>query len=66
VATEMAAVENPTENKLIWSRNALERERIFVSEAYRKRVEERSDLKVIGGPIGIQFDADGNLISPFA
>jgi hypothetical protein len=66
VATQMAAVEDPTEYKLVWIRNTLELERIFVSEAYRKRVEGRNDLQVVGGPFGIQFDADGNLISPFA
>jgi hypothetical protein len=60
----MAGVENPAEYKLVWIRNTLELERVFLAEAYRKRLEERTDLRVTRGPLGIEFDDDGNLMSP--
>jgi hypothetical protein len=64
VATQMAALEDPAEYKWVWIRNTLKLERIFVSEAYRKRLENRRDLKIVSGPMEMQFDADANLISP--
>jgi hypothetical protein len=35
-----------------------------VSEAYRTRLETGHDLSVLRGPLEIEFDGDGNLISP--
>ena len=64
VATQMAGVEDPDDYKLVWIRNTLELEEIFVSEAYLERLQQERDLKVIRGPLGIEFDSDGNLISP--
>jgi hypothetical protein len=64
VATQMAGVEDPAEYKLVWIRNTLELERVFLSEFYLKRLDGRSDLERVGGPLEIEFDDEGNLISP--
>jgi hypothetical protein len=64
VATQMAGLEDPAEYKLVWIRNTLDVERVFLSEAYRERVEKRPDLELFRGPLEIEFDRHGNLISP--
>jgi hypothetical protein len=64
VATQMAGVEDPAGYKLVWVRNTLQLERIFVSEAYGSRLEKEHASSVLRGPLEVEFDGDGNLISP--
>jgi hypothetical protein len=64
VARQMAGVEDPAAYKMVWVRNTLELERIFLSEAYRTRLEDERGLNVLRGPLEIEFDGNGNLISP--
>lgn len=65
VATAMAGLEIPGNYRLQWIQDTLRLDRVVVSEAYAKELEEREDLEVQGGPFPIEFDPDGNLITPF-
>jgi hypothetical protein len=66
VATDMAGVENPADYKMVWIKNTLELEEIYVSEAYIKELKKNSNLEICGGPYEVQMDRNGNMISPFS
>jgi hypothetical protein len=66
IAATMAGVDDPRDYKVIWIKNTLELDHVFVSEAYRQRLAARHDLSVVQGPLSLEFDADGNLISPLS
>lgn len=65
IATEMAGIEDPAEYKLIWIKNTLELETVYISEAYRKRIADGDTLEITNGPVAINFNGEGNLVSPF-
>lgn len=51
--------------KIVWIKNTLDLEHIYVSEPYLEDLRHREDLKIAGEAEPIQFDQDGNLLSPF-
>jgi len=65
VAVDMAGIENSTDYKLVWIKNTLELEEIYVSEAYINELSNKDNIEICGGPIEIQMDDYGNMISPF-
>jgi hypothetical protein len=64
-AMEMAGIDTPEEYKVVWIKNTLELEMILVSEAYKERFSGHSSFTAVQGPMEIQFDIKGNLISRF-
>jgi hypothetical protein len=50
---------------LAHARDTLELERLYLSEACRPLIEGRSDVEILGDPEPLDFDAGGNLASPF-
>jgi hypothetical protein len=66
VATDMAGIDDPAQYKLVWIKNTLELEEIYVSEVYLKDLKQNSDVEICGGPYEIQIDQQGNMISPFS
>ena len=45
-------------------RDTLDLEKVCLSEACLPLIREREDLEVLSGPDPLQFDADGNMVSP--
>jgi hypothetical protein len=60
-AVDMAGFEQPEKFRIVWIKNTLELTRILVSEAYLDLLKGMSHLRVLSGPIGIEFDSGGNL-----
>ncbi len=51
--------------KLMWIKNTLELEDIYVSEDFLPEVKARPDLRVLEGPVAMQFDGEGYLVDKF-
>jgi hypothetical protein len=49
-----------------WIRNTMEMARLGVSENLRACVEANPLLEIVKGPRALEFDGEGNLVSPFA
>jgi hypothetical protein len=52
--------------KIVWIKNTLELEHIYVSEAYRDWIKGCGDIVIKGDPVPLEFDPGGNLKSFFA
>jgi hypothetical protein len=48
-----------------WIRNTMELSRIMLSETLRPEIERNPLLEIVGGPVELPFDVQGNLVSPF-
>jgi hypothetical protein len=48
-----------------WIRNTMELASILLSETLRPRIERNPLLEIVGEPVELSFDAEGNLVSPF-
>ncbi len=51
--------------RLVWIKNTLELEDIYVSEGFLPEVRENSSLEIVSGPLDMSFDDDGNLYNLF-
>ncbi len=69
-ATDRGAIEaalptiglvEPQDAKILWIRNTLELGELECSAAYLEAAQQRSDLKILGRPRPLPFDAEGNL-----
>jgi hypothetical protein len=67
--TVLAAIHTspvrPGGPRVVYVRDTLELEHVFVSEACRRPVERREGIEVVSGPAPLPFDARGRLLSPF-
>ncbi|MHB1134797.1 MAG: nickel pincer cofactor-dependent isomerase, group 22 [Chloroflexota bacterium] len=52
--------------KLMWIKNTLELEEMYVSEAFLPEVQAREDLQVLEGPVPMEFAADNYLVDKFS
>ena len=50
---------------MVWIKNTLELEEIYVSEAYIEELKNNNEVEICGGPFEIQIDHRGNMVSPF-
>ena len=57
---------DPQEVTVGWIRNTLELARLMLSENLRAEIEANPLLEIVEGPAEMQFDAEENLVSPFA
>jgi hypothetical protein len=57
---------DPLEVTFGWIRNTLELARIALSENLRAEIEGHKLLEIVEGPFEVEFDGEGNLVSPFA
>jgi hypothetical protein len=48
-----------------WIRNTMELSRIMLSEVLRSEIEKNPLLEIVGEPVELPFDSEGNLVSPF-
>lgn len=55
----------PEKIKIVWIKNTLDMEFIYVSEAYADAISRREDLAITKDYQDIRFDADGNLATKF-
>jgi len=55
----------PDTAKIVWIKNTLELEHIYISETYADYIKERNDITVTGSAIPIEYDSDGNLQTRF-
>jgi hypothetical protein len=53
------------ELRIAWLKNTLELTPLALTENLRGEIEKNPALEIIGGPMELPFDAEGNLISPF-
>jgi hypothetical protein len=53
------------ELRIAWLKNTLELTPLALTENLRAEIEKNPALEIIGGPMELPFDADGNLVSPF-
>ena len=60
-AAFMTGIDDPKDFRIIWIKNTLELEQMYVSEALLDEIENKSFLKIISGPSAIKFDNTGNL-----
>jgi hypothetical protein len=51
--------------KIVWLKNTLELTPLGLSENFRAEIEKNPALEIIGGPMELPFDSEGNLTSPF-
>lgn len=58
-------INKPEDIKMVWIKNTLHLDELEVSEAFLDEVEERNELELVEKPRDMQFDTQGNLISPF-
>lgn len=49
--------------KIVWIKNTLEMEHIYISESYLDRISGRNDIVITGDPVPVEFDDNGNLIT---
>jgi hypothetical protein len=56
---------DPHDITIGWIRNTLELSRIALSENLRPQIEADPLLEIVGGPMEMPFQQDGNLRSPF-
>jgi hypothetical protein len=54
-----------SELRIAWLKNTLELTPLALTENYRAEVEKNPSLEIIGRPMELPFDSDGNLLSPF-
>jgi hypothetical protein len=59
-----AGREDPAQVTYGWIRNTLELERLAVSPNLRERIHDQSQIE-IEGEVEVQWDEEGNLLSPF-
>ncbi|MBI4584094.1 MAG: [Fe-S]-binding protein [Planctomycetes bacterium] len=55
----------PDGPRLAYIRDTLSLEEVYLSEAFLSEAGQRRDLKVMGDPRPLEFDAEGWLVSPF-
>ena len=63
IRTSPLRAEGP---RVVYVRDTLELEHVWVSEACRPLVEAREDVEIVAGPEPLRFDDQGRLLSPFA
>lgn len=51
--------------KIVWIKNTLQLEHIYLSEAYQEAIRGRRDLVITGPPAELSFDKEGHLRSVF-
>ncbi|TDF97078.1 lactate racemase domain-containing protein [Paenibacillus piri] len=51
----------PATVKIVWIKNTLEMEHIYISETYLDLIKGRDDIAITGDPVPIEFDSEGNL-----
>lgn len=49
--------------RIVWIKNTLEMEHIYISETFGDTIKERDDIEITGEPKPMEFDQDGNLRS---
>jgi hypothetical protein len=60
---DMLTEEERSTFRMIWIKNTLELEKIFLSEYLFDQVESRDNLKIVGDAEPIEFDDDGFLVN---
>ena len=56
---------DPLEITFGWIQNTLELEYVALSENLRAEIDRNPQVEIVDGPRDFEFDADGNLVSPF-
>lgn len=54
---------NPEKARIMWIKNTLELEELYVSEEFAKEAAERDDLELLSEFREIEFDSDGNFLN---
>jgi hypothetical protein len=49
--------------KIVWIKNTLEMEHIYISESYLDQISGQNDIVITGDPVPIEFDENGSLIT---
>ena len=60
---DMLTEEERSTFRMIWIKNTLELEKIFVSECFFDQIESRANLKFVGNAESIKFDESGFLVN---
>jgi hypothetical protein len=58
-----SGVFNLKDLRVVWIKNTLELEHLYVSEAFLKEARSNPNLRIIGKPVDLPFDENGNLVS---
>lgn len=56
-------VKHP-QSRIVWIKNTMRLDRIFVSEALLEEIGNRPNMKIAGKPMPMSFDEDGNILYP--
>lgn len=65
VALKACPLVDHPHSKVVWIKNTLQLDRIFVSEAFLPEIKNNRQLEIIGEPKAMEFDENGNLSYPF-
>ncbi|HEY3425531.1 MAG TPA: lactate racemase domain-containing protein [Negativicutes bacterium] len=65
VALKACPLVTHPNSRVVWIKNTLQLDQIFVSEALLPEIKGKSDLKITGEPKAMEFDKNGNLSYPF-
>jgi hypothetical protein len=60
---DMLTEEERSTFRMVWIKNTLELEKIFVSECFFDQIESRANLKFVGNAESIKFDESGFLVN---
>jgi len=58
-----ARVDHP-KSRIVWIKNTLSLEKIFVSDTLLPEIQKNPQLEILGEPKGMTFDGKGNLLLP--
>jgi hypothetical protein len=56
-----ARVDHP-KSRIVWIKNTLSLEKIFVSDTLKPEIQKNPQLEILGEPKGMEFDEKGNLL----
>lgn len=65
VAVKTCNRVTPKTVKIVWIKNTLEMEHLYVSESYKSWIQGRNDISITGDAVPFEFDRNGNLKSVF-
>jgi hypothetical protein len=64
VAVQTCNRVRPETAKIVWIKNTLQIQQIYISEAYMEQNQSFDNVNIVGDPFPIQFDEQGNLVRP--
>jgi hypothetical protein len=62
LALKTCARVNHPQSRIVWIKNTLALEKIFVSEAMLPEIRKNPQLEILGDPKAMSFDEKGNLM----